>query len=478
MSTGIIVLSLGPGDPDLLNTRTLQALRNAGTLILRTGRHPVASWLKEQHLSFSTMDHLYENAEDFDLLNRAVAEELIRIAAGYEIVYAVPDALTDLTVRELFKIRPDSLGVSVIPGLSSYDLHLSSSLGLLPDFSVTVVPASEFTDGFRFDPIRSLLVTELDNAIFAGQVKWTVSELLEDMYEVVFLREGSSPLPIPLWQLDRQPGIDHRCAVLIPGSEYRNRSRFVMDDLTALMDTLRSPSGCPWDRQQTHETLRPYMIEEAWECVASIDQQDPEHLCEELGDLLFQVVFHSSIGKAYDEFTIHDVISAICSKMIRRHPHVFGAADLKDADSVRCAWEKIKQEETGHRTVLSSLDDVSSGLPSLKYAAKIFKKLNATAAVRSDPAAVIQDILDLITGLSSRSIRPDSDECSRLLLLCTELCHACGYDGELLLHQAAERVKKQLQEAEKLINRDGKSLEHLTFDELGVYLRHVEGEIE
>ena len=478
MSNGIVIVSLGPGDPDLLNGKTLQALKSASPLFLRTGRHPIVSWLDSLQIPYSTLDQLYDDSEDFDQLNRKAAELLICKASGSEIVYAVPDALTDQTVRTLFNIKPDHLPVSVIPGLSACDLHLSASLPFLPDTSILVVPASDFSDSFRYDPGLSLLITELDNLILAGQVKLVLSELLEDDYPVFLLQENQSPVMLPLWQLDRQPAIDHRFAVLVPGSDMLSRKRFVMNDLTALMDRLRSPSGCPWDRVQTHASLRPYMIEEAWECVASIDQHDTDHLCEELGDLLFQVVFHSSIGKAFDEFTLNDVITAICMKMIRRHPHVFGDADLKDAESVRAVWETIKQDETGHTTAISSLDDVSSGLPSLKYASKTFRKLSATSFVRSDPAEVLTDISELISSLRSDPESADPDAPGRLLLLCSEYCYIIGSDSELLLHQTVDRIKSRLKSAEKIIIRDGKTLEDLTFQELGVYLNHVEGEIE
>ena len=478
MSTGIIIVSLGPGDPDLLNMKTLNVLKNASPLILRTVMHPIVSWLNGLHIPYSSLDQLYEQSDDFDQLSRSAAEYLISQAADTEVVYAVADALTDHTVRTLLRIKPVCLSVAVIPGLSAYDLYLSSSLGFLTDDALLTVPASDISDSFRFDPNHSLLITELDNPILTGQVKLCLSQLLDDEYDVYLIHANGQPERLPLWLLDRQSGIDHRCAVLVPGCGLLNRKRFVMNDLSALVDQLRSSGGCPWDRIQTHESLRPYMIEEAWECIACIDQQDMDHLCEELGDLLFQVVFHSSIGRSFDEFTLDDVISAICLKMIRRHPHVFGSADLKDPESVMTAWEMIKQNETGHNGLVASLDDVSSGLPSLKYAAKTFRKLNTAGLVRCKPAPVLADLTDLICKLRAEPESADYESLGRLLLLCTELCMISGTDPELLLHQAVDEMKSRLKSAEKRIIQDGKSMEHLTFEELGVYLNHVEGEIE
>ncbi len=478
MKSGIIVLSLGNGDPDLLNIKTLKALRESDSLFLRTGNHPIVSWLKENGISFSTLDHLYDVSEDFDMLNQKITDYLISMSEKSPIVYAVPDAITDHTVRTLLLNKPADLTVSLIPGISSYDMLLSSSADRFSDTALQIVTATDFVTRNQYDPNDTHLITELDNGFLAGEVKIRLNEMLEDEYQVFLVSDHQAPVPLSLWQLDRQKNIDHRSAVLVPSADMSGRKRFVLNDLLSLMDKLRSESGCPWDRIQTHESLRPYMIEEAWECVASIDQNDMEHLGEELGDLLFQIVFHASIGRSFDEFTMNDVVSSICLKMIRRHPHVFGDKALTDPESVKAAWEKIKQNETGHCSAVSSLDDVSAGLPSLKYASKLFRKLSGTSIIRSGSAPVLKDMLDLVNDLLAYPSHADSRILGRLLMLCSELCFTEGQDGELLLHQAADRLKNNLRSVEKAIVNDGKSLEHLTFEELGVYLKYVEDEIE
>lgn len=478
MIPSFTVVSLGSGDPDLLNARTVKALRGSKSLFLRTGRHPAAAWLEQEQIPFSTLDHLYDASEDFDRLNDSIASFLLGKAEKAPVVYAVPDASTDLSVRALIRQSPDPDAVEVVPGVGAFDLYTSASLKYLPDAPLVVSSATDLLSGGYADPNQSLLITELNDAILAGEVKILLSSVLEDEHEIVLLPGDGRPVTLPLFELDRQKGIDHRTAVLVPGSGFLSRGRFVLRDLAALMERLRAPDGCPWDRMQTHESLRPYLVEEAWECVAAIDQDDPDHLCEELGDLLFQVIFHSSVGSACGEFTLADVITAVCLKMIRRHPHVFGDRVCSDAGSVRTAWEQIKREETGRTSVVGSLEDVSAGLPSLKYASKILKKLNRSESSRRASAKILEDI-----GSALDAIRRDPDSATdralgRLLLLCTELCFVRGADSELILRQSADRLKERLKEAEKNIVNDGKSLECLTFDELCVYLRYVEGEIE
>ena len=478
MIPSVTVVSLGTGDPDLLNVKTVRVLRGAKALFLRTGRHPAAEWLEKERIPFSTLDHLYETSEDFDFLNGSIASFLLEKAAGTPVVYAVPDASTDQSVRALIRQCPETAAVEVVPGVGAYDVYTSASMRYLPDAPLAVSSATDLLAGGYTDPNQTLLITELNDGILAGQVKILLSSALEDEHIVILLNGEGRAVSIPLFELDRQKGIDHRSALLVPGSGFLCRGRFVLRDLASLMERLRAPDGCPWDRMQTHESLRPYLVEEAWECVAAIDQYDPDHLCEELGDLLFQVIFHSSVADACGEFTLSDVITAICLKMIRRHPHVFGDRVCRDAGSVRTAWEQIKREETGHTSVVGSLEDVSTGLPSLKYASKILKKLNRTESSHRAPAKILSDIDDALD-----FIRRDPDNVSdsalgRLLLLCTELCFVRGADSELVLRQAADHLKERLKKAEKIIAKDGKSLECLTFDELCVYLRYVEGEIE
>ena len=478
MKADIIIISLGTGDPELLNTRTVSAIRNTDHLILRTGRHPLTAWLEHNHISFLTLDHLYESADDFDQLNDMIAQFIFDQAFKSQIVYAVPDAFSDHSVKTLFRMNQGQFEIAVIPGQGTTGLYLSASMPYLQNDQFTIVTAYDLLASQHCDPNQTLLITELDNPVLAGQIKLFLSDYYPDEQDIYLINGNAAPSRLQLFQLDRHQEIDHFSAILLPGSGYVSRKRFVMNDLTSLMDRLRSPEGCPWDRIQTHQSLRPYMIEEAWECIASIDEEDTDHLCEELGDLLFQVVFHASIGKTFEEFTINDIISSICSKMIRRHPHVFGDLHFSNPDDVRTEWEKIKRQETGSSTIVSSLYDVSSALPSLKYASKVLKKLNQAESLYRNPCTIASEIENTLKRIISDSDLTRETSAGQLLLLCTELCNALNCDSEILLRQSVDRFRNSLQAAEKLIIRDGKSLEHLTFEELGVYLKHVEGEIE
>lgn len=153
-----------------------------------------------------------------------------------------------------------------------------------------------------------------------------------------------------------------------------NKERYTFKDLLDIMERLRSPGGCPWDREQDHESLKRYLIEEAYEVLEAIDLQKPEKLCDELGDLLLQVVFHAQIAKENKQFDMSDVIHGICSKMISRHRHVFGEEEAETSDDVLDIWEKQKKKEKGFETQTQVLKDVPSNLPALMRSFKVQQK--------------------------------------------------------------------------------------------------------
>ncbi len=463
----ITVVSIGPGDPSFLNEITVRTLRDASPLVLRTGRHPLSVWLETEGMAFRTLDHLYETSDDFDALSRAAAEELWSLSGTSPyLVYAVSDVLTDRTVDALFSSRPEGGEVRLVPGFSFADYYLPACRPFFSTADIRICPAASF-DGTGLQPSRPLLITELNDEITAGEVKQALAAWIRDEETVMFLPGDGKALPVPLYELDRQPFYDHLSAVACGPFSYEQRSRKTLEDLMEIMDRLRAPGGCPWDRKQTHQSLEPYVVEEAWEVVGAAEENDPLHLAEELGDLLFQVVFHTSIGKSFDEFTMDDVLSAICQKMIRRHPHVFapasgsGATDAAvelpeagtriTAEQVTDNWDKIKQAETGSKTPLEALKDVSPALPALRYAEKVLRKMKHVPALPDPaPAEITESIRSLAEGLDpALPVSELEKRFAALLFACSRLSAALGLDSEILLHEFTARLIRDCQTLEK-----------------------------
>ena len=292
MKPVITVVSLGPGDPKLLTMQSVDALRKSRCLILRTARHRTAEWLQEEGIAFSDFDALYDEFDDFDALHAEMARLLWETACEKAVTFAVIDAQTDGAVRALRSTRPEDGKIIILPGVTMAD----SCLALLPDEfeqsgSVRILPAMDAVNAAA-DPSMSLLVTEVFDRVLASDLKLRLSDLYGDEATVVFFpgsaKINRKPLVIPMMELDRQRTYDHTVCLYIPAVDLKQRQRYCFDDLLRVKRKLRQE--CPWDGEQTHESLRKYLLEEAYEAVGAIDEDDMDHLADELGDVLLQVV--------------------------------------------------------------------------------------------------------------------------------------------------------------------------------------------
>ena len=462
----ISILSVGPGDPGLLNEQTKGLLCKGENLILRTDKSFLVQWLHEKNIPFSSLDYLYDSASDFDDLSEKAAETVWNSAKkNSSVLYAVSDFISDRTVDLIYKKRPPDGQIRIIPGFSFSDYYFSGCRELLTSSGIQVFSASSFNPA-DYQPSQTLLITELNDEITAGEIKRALETRLDDEDTVVFFKNSADPLTIPLYELDRQKSYSHLSAIAVGGRPYQKRSRKTINDLMEIMDLLRSPDGCPWDRVQTHESLKPYLIEEAWETADAIDQQDPDHLAEELGDLLFQIVFHVSVGKSFDEFTMDDITTSISDKMIRRHPHVF---DTSHSDYSPDNWEKIKRSENGMNSVTESLFAISEALPSLRYAEKMIKKICSFPSMKRSPDQIIQTIQSLSQALNNLNQSGMEKTLKSLLLACAELSFSIGTDSETLLHSSVKNLAQSFQDLEQSIKSGCKAPECLTFNDLCVY---------
>ncbi len=471
------IVSVGPGDPSLLNQKTADAMKAADVLVLRTGRHPLSAWLEAQGIAFCTMDNLYETAGDFELLSESIARKLWKLASeNGNTVYAVTDTMTDHTVDAVFADRPQNGQIVLIPGFSFADYYLPACREFFSTSHVQICPAASFPVS-GYDPSYPLLITELNDEITAGEIKNRLAVFIRDEERILFLDKNAAVRPIPLFELDRQPHYDHLSAVAAGPYAYDNRNRKTLQDLMRIMDHLRSPEGCPWDRMQTHESLEPYVVEEAWEVVDAIRENRPEHLAEELGDLLFQIVFHTSIGNSFDEFSMDEVLDTICEKMIRRHPQVFSKIDyasnrsLPDSAVNAASWDRIKQQENGRESPVDTLSDVSAALPSLRYAEKILRRMEQF------PGLALPSSEEALSSIcrAANEIRNVSGQANAakhlgsILLCCARLSGIFDTDCEVLLHQTIKTMIEKCQSPERRGKILTDTLKPLTFNDLGVY---------
>jgi tetrapyrrole methylase family protein/MazG family protein len=238
--------------------------------------------------------------------------------------------------------------------------------------------------------------------------------------------------------------------------------------LRAIVSLLRSPEGCPWDREQTHESLRAGLLEEACETIDAISNADDANLREELGDLLLQVVFHTDLASERGAFTLEDAAQHTCEKLVRRHPHVFGDVDAADTQAVLRQWEQIKREEKGDRT--SIMDGIPRALPALIRAANIQKKAARVGFDWPDTAGVIdkfrEELAELSVELESGDQQKLEHELGDLLFTTVNMARKLGIEPELALERANQRFLARFRHMEKSGATENQKLEGLAPEKL------------
>lgn len=469
----ITVVALGPDSADHLTLGAVKALKAADGVLLRTGRHGAAAWLAAENITFETLDALYDEAEDFNRLNTAAAEAVLLKAKGMlAFCYCVADPATDETVAAL---SARNVSIKIIAGVSQADCARANvlTMGAGMPGALCCVPAAGFTLR-HIDPVIPLLVMELNDRLAAGEVKLALLRIFPPNAKIVF-----SGKEILLQDLDRQKAYDHLSYVYVPATALEERDRYTFGDLLSVMERLRRPvDGCPWDIEQTHESLREFVIEEAYEVVDAVNQGDSARIADELGDLLLQVVFHAQIAKEHGEFDIGDITTAICHKMITRHAHIFGDIHCETAEDVLRSWEAIKKKEKGLETGAELMQDVPRHLPALMRAAKIQKKAKQVGFDWDTPHAALAKVREEADEVQAELAmdRDPQEELGDLLFAVVNTARLAGIQPELALSAATEKFIRRFELMESAVRTDGKRLNDMTLMEMDTYWDAVKRE--
>ncbi len=371
----IILASLGPGDESGLSLGALAAMEAHHT-VFATLQNDCAAWLlKNRDLSYESLDDVYESAQDFDELTQTcVARMLALVKEKGTIVYAAAGGLGDGLLTALFAAgQKAGVTFSVETGAGYGELAALLSGGA---DRATLCPAASFTADC-INPRLTLVITEVDNPILAGEIKLMLSDRYDDETPVHVIY-GKTCTQVPLYAIDQLEKYSHLCSIVLPRLDIMALKRYDFTGLCEIVAILRGQderfAGCPWDMEQTHKSLRGDLVEEAYEVLAAMEDDDPYTLADELGDLLLQVVLHTQIAREFSEFSMTDVTTAICEKMIHRHPHIFADGDAKTADQVLAAWDGLKRDEKGLSTVTDSMHEVPRDLPALVRVQKMAKR--------------------------------------------------------------------------------------------------------
>jgi tetrapyrrole methylase family protein / MazG family protein len=472
-NTGVILLGLGPGDPLLLTRQAWEILESIPEVYLRTGQHPVVSGLPEG-LRVNSFDHLYESGETFEIVYAQIVEQVLALGRRPEgVVYAVPGHpfVAEATSSEIARrSHLEGLPVKVVEGLSFLE-PVFSALQIDPLPRTAIVDALEIATAHvpNFPPDGAAIIAQIHSRKIASDVKLTLMDIYPDDHPVQLVHMAGNPEellePLPLFEIDRSKHIGLLSTLYVPplvqGTSFESFQEIIAH--------LRAPDGCPWDREQTHQSLRPHLLEETYEVLSALDSEDPQALCEELGDLLLQVVLHTQVAMDEGTFSMPDVIYGIYTKLVHRHPHVFGNIDLADAESVLRNWERLKAAEREESGQLESslLNGVAPSLPALSQA-QIYQERAARVGFDWHD---IQGVLDKINEeveevRQAEDNRARTSELGDLFFAIVNLSRWFEIDAESALREANLRFRKRFEYIEKAAQEKKRPLSDLSLDEM------------
>lgn len=470
----ITIVGLGPGSFGLITVETLELLKTAETLLLRTAKHPTVAEIINQGISFVSYDYVYEEKASFEEVYITIAHECLEQAAmGKKVVYAVPGSplVAEKTVTLIRELATEqSIPVTIMPGMSFLEV-LYTRLAIDPIEGITVLDAADLAS-LPSELMTALVVTQVYNAYVASEAKLALMEYYPDDYEIVVVKNlglsNEQLLTVPLFELDRVQGIDHLTSVYVP-RRVAAVSRFSFDPILDVMKKLRSPEGCVWDIEQTHATLRRYIVEEVYEVLEAIDLQQGEALCEELGDLLLQIVFHARIAEEAKIFTMQQVIDGVTEKMVRRHPHVFGDISVRDAGEVVLNWDAIKKQEHGHERP-SVLDGIPKGLPSLMRAYKLQAKAAKVGfdwdTIEPVWDKVYEELDELKDACAQGQAAHMEAELGDVLFSVVNLARFLKIDGEVALNTTNNKFRQRFLYIEQVMKKNEWKWEKMSLKQL------------
>lgn len=450
---GITIVGLGPGDGRFLTREGWQVLVEAGTVYLRTKRHPAVADLPD-NVTLVSFDGIYETAVNFEAVYAQIVVELLRLAEIGPVVYAVPGHphVGESTVTALeTAAQAAGVAVRIVPGLSFIEPMLTA-VGYDGLDGLQLFDAIELL-AFHYPPLNPdvpLLLGQVYSRLVASDLKIVLTAVYPEEHPVHLIHAaglaGQSVEQVPLYAIDHSEQISHLTSLYVPALPYKA-------SLSALAETvavLRSPDGCPWDREQTPQSMRADFLEEVSEVLETLDTADDDGLQEELGDMFYHLVMQTQMASEEEIFRLTDVIAGIEAKLKRRHPHVWGDWEAADTAAVLRNWEKIKQDEKGGQPA-SLLDNVPTALPALARSQKIQHKVAKVGFDWPNIAGVYEKLREELAELQAAATPSARQaELGDILFVLVNLARWLDVDAESALREANIRFARRFRAVEQL----------------------------
>lgn len=440
----VTVVGLGPGDAEYLTQGAITALNSATHARLRTARHPAASSFPD----VPSYDQWYESADSFDELYDRIVDDLIRLAASSPVVYAVPGSplVAEATVERL--LARSDIEVTILPAVSAIDVACAA-LRIDPmAVSLQVVDALHVDQPLRGPGALLILQT------YSPEVMAAVADRFDPTTPVCVVFHAGLPDQDLRWMtakdLGRVHDADHLTSLFVPAVRDVGAS---IIDLVSLMEVLREK--CAWDQEQTHTSLARHLIEEAYEVIDALERYSTalaenrdvdaaaRHVEEELGDLLFQIVFHAHLGREQETFSLTSLADSVHHKLVDRHPHVFGDISVTSAEDAEERWERLKKVEKGRESVT---DGIAWELPGFVLHAKLLRKAASVGVVTPEGAEALQRAQIALTSMSM----DDEVAWREVLLALSVMAKSGGVDLEGIARSLALTLRDEILTAEGL----------------------------
>ena len=447
--------------PGALTLEQQQTIADAKALYLQTQRHPSANTVRQHNAAFQTMDDLFASAEDFDALNQAIAN---RLCSSAPCVYVATGSIQRSQLPAIRK-QAEIVGitVTVLPYLSAGDVAF-------PERGKGIaISAHDLPE--LIDPEQNYIIEEIDSAMAAGEAKLFFAEFYPDDWKVILAsiqKDGAyGSREICLCDLDRQGAYDATTILYVPRSDYEHRTRHGFDDVMRIVRRLRAPNGCPWDREQTHVSLKNALLEESYELIDAIDEDDDAHICEEMGDVLLQFALHAAIAEEQSAFTARDACTDLVEKLIYRHPHVFGTIRVNGSDEVLKNWDALKMAQRKQTTQTEVLKSVPKSFPALLRSRKVQKKAADVGFDWSSAKDAFYKIAEETEELRQAMEQGTNveEEMGDLLFAVVNVARLMKMEPEFLLMQATDKFISRFELMEQLSLMQGHALKDLPFPE-------------
>lgn len=500
MTASITIVGLGPGRRDDLTLQAhailAQAAKNGQTVYLRTLIHPTVEPLQRDipGLRMESFDHFYDESSNWETLYQQIAEEICTLATQQPVIYAVPGhpLIGEASVQKVLALAQErGLSTNIVAGLSFLE-PVCTALGLDPLTAGTQIIDATTLAALNIDEIAGkiiptipLLVGQIYNRRLASAVKLALSESYPDEWPVKLVRAAGvdtdeAVVTMALYELDRNSLTNHLSTLYVPPLEEMMALRLPETLRYITMRLRRTPDGCPWDREQTHQSLIRYVIEETYEVVEALEENDMEALAEELGDLLLQVYLHAEIARQEGNFAIGDVFEHVNAKLIRRHPHVFGEIEVNSAGQVVQNWEAIKQQERIAAGKDVKAESVLDGVPLASPALLVAQEYQKRAARTGFEFANVQDVLkklqeELQELQDATTPEHQQEEMGDVLFIVAKVARMLKIDAEEALRYANRKFRRRFQAMEEIVRQEGRPFSSYSLEEWKELWRRVKG---